>query len=123
MGDELQTSWKTSVAMSARQKLTTRGLIKNVQNANRVEVQQLVESAQQIRDLQEVHAQMQSVNRQLSFAHELQSNFLKDCKHKLVSRNQQIQKLEHAIFRVVAHAQGEAGLGDAVPGLVAKCGP
>merc|ERR1712039_364236 len=103
MGDELQTSWKTSVAMSARQKLTTRGLIKSVQNANRAEVQQLVESAQQIRDLQEVHAQLQSVNRQLSFADDLQSNLLKDCKNKLVARNQQIRKLEHAIYRIVAH--------------------
>eukprot|EP00747_Dinoflagellata_sp_TGD_P192371 gnl/TRDRNA2_/TRDRNA2_57118_c0_seq1.p1 gnl/TRDRNA2_/TRDRNA2_57118_c0~~gnl/TRDRNA2_/TRDRNA2_57118_c0_seq1.p1 ORF type:complete len:304 (+),score=91.54 gnl/TRDRNA2_/TRDRNA2_57118_c0_seq1:51-962(+) len=121
--EELQVTWRTAANVSARQKVVAQNLTKNAQYAVRSELQRATEAAQQVCDLKEVHSQLLSVNRQLSFAVELQAQGLDECDYKITSRARRIRKLELAVYRVVAHAQRDPRLQETVAGLVAKCGP
>jgi len=121
--EDLSATWKAASAVTARQKLAIQGLAKNAQATARTEATMLVEAAQQVQELQEVLKRLRSVNRQLKFASDVQTQTLTVTEEKLTARNHRIRKLELAIFQMVYEAQSTPGLETVTAGLVAKCGP
>mmetsp|Transcript_56110 Transcript_56110/g.180075 ORF Transcript_56110/g.180075 Transcript_56110/m.180075 type:complete len:213 (+) Transcript_56110:63-701(+) len=119
---ELSSAWKAAIVLSARQKITSQGLAKTVQQASRAAEQHLTEVAQQIRELQDVQSKLHGVGRQLSMAVELQTQALADFENRFVARGHRVRKLELALYRVVAQAQAEPGLEAAVAALIAQSG-
>lgn len=121
--EELQSRWEASASVTARQKMVAQNLNKNAQMSARTELQRMTETAQLICELEEVHKRLQSVHRQLQFAVDLQAQALATCEHRVVARGRRIQKLEFALYRVVAQAQCDPRLEGLVTGLVMKSGP
>jgi len=121
--EELRVTWRAAVNMSARQKVVAQNLGKTAQMAHRSELQRLTEMARQNVELKSVHAQLQSVYRQLDFATELQQQSLTESENKIASRTKKIRKLELAIYAVVMEAQMDKRLQAVTKELVGKCGP
>jgi hypothetical protein len=121
--EELQVTWRGASNVFSRQKLNAENLQKRTQQQSRVELQRLAESAKQLSELRSVHSQLQSVNRQLDFAVNLQSTALTQCENKIAARTRRIRKLELAIYHLIAEAQCHPILERSVAGLVSKCGP
>lgn len=121
--EELSATWKATTAVNMRQKMAIQGLAKNVQAASRAESTRLLEAAQQVQEMQDVYKRLQSVNRQLKFAQDMQAQALALTENKLTSRGHRIRKLEQALFRLIYEGQSTPGLEGVVAGLVAKCGP
>jgi len=121
--EELSATWKATNAVSARQKMAVQGLVKNAQSSARAESTRLVEAAQHVQDLQDVYKRLQSVNRQLEFAQQMQAWMLADVEHRIIARTGRTRKVEQAIYRVFYQAQRDGGFEEVLSGLVAKCGP
>lgn len=121
--EELQSRWDASASVTARQKMVAQSLSKNAQASVRTELQRMTETAQLVFELEEVHKRLQSVHRQLQFAVDLQAQALATCEHRVVAHGRRIQKLELALYRVVAQAQCDPRLEGLITGLVMKSGP
>lgn len=121
--DELEVRWKASTNLAERQKLVTQSLLKNIQHADRTALQNSVESAQTINELEDVQRRLQVVNRQLRFAIDMQKQASEESGRRLSARARKIRKLELAMFAIVAQAQCDPRTRDCVTELVAKAGP
>merc|ERR1712139_14394 len=121
--DDLLLSWKTSTHESTRQKMVAQNLFKNCQHQARTELQKGSEVAQQRCELEDVMSQMVAVQRQLSFAVELQTKAVADNEKKIACRARRIRKLEQALYQIVYKAQEEPQLRRVVEALITKCGP
>mmetsp|Transcript_79905 Transcript_79905/g.231954 ORF Transcript_79905/g.231954 Transcript_79905/m.231954 type:complete len:226 (-) Transcript_79905:256-933(-) len=120
--EELTMTWKASTAVTARQKSTAQAIAKNVQVGKRTGTRKLIDTAQHLQELHDVHRRLQSVNRQLSFAQELQQEQLATVERKIASRSTRARKIEQAIYRLVVEAQAESSLDRALSVAVAHGG-
>eukprot|EP00929_Paragymnodinium_shiwhaense_P023257 TRINITY_DN14606_c0_g1_i1.p2 TRINITY_DN14606_c0_g1~~TRINITY_DN14606_c0_g1_i1.p2 ORF type:complete len:232 (-),score=75.43 TRINITY_DN14606_c0_g1_i1:51-746(-) len=121
--DELEVRWKASCNLAERQKLVTQSLLKNLQHASRSDLQNAVENAQTITELEEVLRRLQVVHRQLRFAIDMQKQASEESGRRLAARARKIRKLELALFAIVAQAQCDPRTQECVAGLVSKAGP
>mmetsp|Transcript_106761 Transcript_106761/g.298853 ORF Transcript_106761/g.298853 Transcript_106761/m.298853 type:complete len:214 (-) Transcript_106761:43-684(-) len=121
--EELTMTWKASVAVASRQKTTAHGLARNAQVDARARTAGLVDAARHAQELQDVHRRLKSVNRQLSFAQELQEKQLGVVEQKIATRSSRARRIEQAIYRLVVEAQSESDLDEALSAAVARGGP
>jgi len=113
----------TSGALCSKQKHNSLSLSAGRQQSLHTERQRVTEAAFRAAALQDVQGRLQGIHRQLSLAVELQAQHLADCDHRFTARSGRVQRLERAIYRVVAEAQREPGLEFALTSLIDRCGP
>jgi len=121
--ERLGTACATLGAVCNKQKLDSLGLSASRQQSLHTERQRLTEAALRAGALQDVYGRLQGIHRQLSLAVELQAQHLADCDNRFTARSGRVQRLERAIYRVVAEAQRESGLEHALTSLIDRCGP
>jgi len=121
--ERLAVTCAASSAVCGQQKLDSLGLSTSRQQSLHTERQKLTESALRAGALQDVYRRLQGIHRQLSLAVELQAQHLTDCDNRFIARSGRVQRLERAIYRIVAEAQRESGLESALTSLIDRCGP
>lgn len=103
--EELQAASQAAEATAQRAKTYGGRLAQQSQQQRREDTQRLVEAAQNVRDLQDVHKELMIVNRQLGHATKQKEQALEESSNKLAAQCKHIQRITHALYSIVCRAQ------------------